>query len=304
VGILAIPVMALVVKPAHMLGMMLPLLVACDVFSNLHYLGEYDWKRLRWLLPGLIGGIVIGTGVLLVLRGMPPAQFNGVMKGVVGIICLAVVLLQAYRLFGREVPTLPPHPASALAVGGVAGTVSTINHAAGPIVTIYLLQEKLEKRRLVGTLLLYFLIGNAAKLPTYALLPMPTGGGTLRPLINADTLRDSIWFIPLIPVGTLIGAWMNKRVPEKPFAAIMYIAAAASAAYMIWTSASLTAIAWGVGVLAVAIGVLVIVDKQVIRRRGVPQPCVKCGWDVTDARAAGGAACPECGAAFAEVSPD
>jgi uncharacterized membrane protein YfcA len=291
--------MALVMKPAHMLGIMLPLLVACDCFSILHYLGEHDWKRLRWLLPGLIAGIVVGTGVLVALRGMPPVEFNTLMKGIVGIICLAVVALQVYRLFGREVPTLPPHPASAFTVGGVAGCVSTINHAAGPIVTIYLLQEKLEKRRLVGTLLLYFLIGNAAKLPTYMLLPMSDG----RPLINASTLRDSIWFIPLIPIGTLIGAWMNRHVKEKPFAAIMYVAAAASAAHMIWTSASWRAIGYGVGILALAFIVLLLVDKYVLRV-AAKDPCRACGKDVAPARAAGDAACPECGEAFAQVSPD
>ena len=79
-------------------------------------------------------------------------------------------------------------------------------------------------------LLVYFLIGNTLKLPTYCLLPMKSG----RPLVNADTLHDSLWFIPLIPLGTMLGAWMHHRVPEKPFAAIMYTAAGATAAMMIY----------------------------------------------------------------------
>lgn len=229
VGILAIPVMTLVMGPKEMLGVMLPLLIACDIFSNLHYLGEYDWKRLRWLLPGAVCGICCGTLALLALRGMPPAEFNRVMTGVIGFICLAVVALQVYRLTGREVPTLPPHPASAAGVGAVAGTVSTINHASGPIVAIYLLQEKLPKRKLVGTLLLYYLLGNTAKLPTYLMLPMADG----TTLINMQTLKNSIWFLPLIPLGTVAGAWMNKRVPEKPFAVIMYTTAAITAGNMV-----------------------------------------------------------------------
>jgi len=224
VGILAIPVMSLVVGTEKMLGITLPLLIACDVFSNLHYIGEYDWKRLRWLLPGLLVGIVIGTFILLALRSMPPAEFNRTLNLIVGAICLIVVAMQAYRLTGRELPTLPPHPASAASVGVVAGMVSTVNHSAGPIVSIYLLQEKLPKRILVGTLLLYFLIGNTAKLPTYIAMG----------LINQQTLMDSIWFIPLIPMGTLAGAWMNHRVPEKPFAAIMYIGAALAAGWMVY----------------------------------------------------------------------
>jgi uncharacterized membrane protein YfcA len=224
VGVLAIPVMSLVVGPEKMLGITLPLLIACDVFSNLHYVGEYDWKRLRWLLPGLFAGILIGTFVLIALRSMPPAEFNRALNLIVGVVCLVVVAMQAYRLTGREVPTLPPHPASAASVGIVAGTVSTINHSAGPIVSIYLLQEKLPKRIMVGTLLIYFLIGNTAKLPTYVWLG----------IINKQTLMDSIWFIPLIPLGTIAGARMNHRVPEKPFAAVMYVGAALAAGWMIY----------------------------------------------------------------------
>lgn len=298
VGILAIPVMALVMGADHMLGVMLPLLIGCDILSNLHYLGQYDWKRLRPLLVGIVLGISVGTVILFYLRDMPPESFRHTMDGVVGVICLAVVALQAYRLTGREVPTLPPHPGSGVAVGFVAGTVSTINHSAGPIVTIYLLQEKLEKRMLVGTLLLYFLIGNSLKLPTYLLLPMSNG----RPLINADTLSDSIWFIPLIPVGTMIGAWMNKHVAEKPFAAVLYIAAGLAAGHMLLRATGISAaypwmnFAMGGLVLAVAIGLIV---WSLQRRKAAV--CASCGFDLRVAQPAGRDSCPECGA---KVSPD
>jgi uncharacterized membrane protein YfcA len=238
VGILAIPLMAIGMGTngtTHMMGVMLPLLVACDLLSSLHHLGQYDsWRRFAPLLLGMIVGILAGTAILWGLSGINFSAFNMTMSGIVGVVCLIVVLMQVYRLTGREVPTLPPSRASALTIGGVAGTVSTLNHAAGPIVQIYLMQreeDKLNKRKLVGTLLLYFLIGNTLKLPTYCLLPVFPDG---RALINAQTLHDSIWFIPLIPIGTLIGAWMHHRVPERPFAAIMYVFAALTAGQMIY----------------------------------------------------------------------
>jgi len=229
IGILAVPLLALAMKPMHMLGVMLPLLIVCDIFSNLHYIGEYEWKHLRRLVPGAAIGIGVGTAVLFYMREMPPAQFNQVMNLMIGVMCLLVVGMQVWRMMGKEIPTLPPHPASAVGVGVVAGAASTLNHSAGPIVMVYLLQEKLPKRPFVATMLMYFLIGNTLKLPTFLLLPMADG----KPFINAQTLHDSIWFIPLIPVGTMLGAWMNKRIPEKPFAAIMYVAAAAAAVQLI-----------------------------------------------------------------------
>jgi uncharacterized membrane protein YfcA len=232
IGIVAIPLMAHVMGAREMLGVMLPLLLLCDALGNLHYLGHYDWGRLRWLLPGALAGVAVGTGILLLLRGMPPARFNHVMMLVVGVLCLAIVAVQAWRLTGCEVPTLPPHPVSTASVGLVAGAVSTVNNAAGPIVTLYFLQERLEKRVLVGTMLLYTLLINSAKIPTYLWVNMPDG----RPLIHWGTVQDSIWFLPLIPVGTVLGAWMNKRVPERPFAAIVYVVAGVSAAHMVYAA--------------------------------------------------------------------
>ena len=231
VGILSVPLMALAMGPIHMLGVMLPVLIVCDLLSNLHYLHNYDFTRVRWMISGAIPGIVIGGLFFVVLGGISPAAFNRLMTGLIGGLCLGIVAMQVYRLFGHDIPTLPPHPVSGVAVGLVAGTVSTLNHAAGPITTLYLLQERLEKRRLVGTLLLYTLIGNTLKVPVY-LLPLQINH--YRPLINFDTLRDSIWFVPLIPLGTLLGAWLNRRVSEKPFAVILYLFAALAAGQMVY----------------------------------------------------------------------
>lgn len=257
IGILSIPLMALVMGSRHMLGVMLLVLVACDIVAMAFYLRDWHWPSLRWLLFGGLAGIAVGSGIFWQLRGMTPDSFNRLMNVTVGVLCLAIVVMQAIRLWksglgfrvwgtgdgppqrpGSEpqtpnpTPNTPIFPAVGLGVGLVAGALSTLNHAAGPITTLYMLNQRLEKRKLVGTLLLYTLVGNAAKLPTFLLMPMPDG----RPLINASTLHDSIWFIPLIPLGTLIGLWMHKKVPEKPFAAVMYIAAAATAVRMVYSA--------------------------------------------------------------------
>jgi uncharacterized membrane protein YfcA len=224
IGILALPVMALVVSPKTMLGTMLPVLIAADILSNLHYIGQREWRYLTPLLSGAVIGVIGGTLALAWLDGGDEAQFQSALQLLIGAICLAVVLMQVFRLTGRELPTLPQHPVSGGTVGFVAGFVSTLSHSAGPIVSIYLLQEKVAKQRLVGTLLLYFLLINCAKVPTFVYFKM----------ITPQTLRDSIWMIPLLPVGTLAGAWMNKRVPEKPFAAIMYAAAGVTAAWLVY----------------------------------------------------------------------
>lgn len=226
IGIVAIPLMGSVMPAQHMLGVQLPLLVAADALSNLHHLKNYDWKLLKPLVAGALVGVVVGSILLWMLQHADRSRLDRGLALMIGAICLIFVVVQALILMGRRVPTLPSHPASSVAVGTTAGFVSTLSHGAGPLVTLYLLQAKLPRQILVGTQVFYFLLVNSAKVPAYA------GLG----IINKSTLLDSIWFVPLIPLGTLAGAWMNKRVPEKPFAAILYVAAVITAAHMIWSA--------------------------------------------------------------------
>jgi uncharacterized membrane protein YfcA len=226
IGIVAIPIMASVMPPKHMLGVQLPLLIAADALSNLHHLRNYEWRILRPLVWGALVGVALGSVVFWLLQKSDPTRVQRGLSLLIGAVCLAFVVIQVLGLLGRRVPTLPSHPASSLAVGTTAGFVSTLSHGAGPLITLYLLQEKLARHILVGTQVFYFLLVNSAKVPTYVAFGY----------INGATLRDSIWFIPLIPMGTLAGAWMNKRIPPKPFAAILYVAAAVTAGQMIWKS--------------------------------------------------------------------
>ena len=224
IGILAMPLAGAVLPPQRMLGILLPILIAADILSNLHYLKAWEGRLLRPLLAGAAVGIVGGTVLLFQLK--QSAAFQTILGLLIGGICLVFVAIQLPSLWGKPMRSLPPGPASSTAVGGLAGFVSTMSHGAGPIVTLYLLQEKLEKRILVGTLVFFFLIVNVAKVPTYVAVGW----------INGATLRDGIWALPLLPLGTLAGAWLHKRVPEKPFIVILYAATTLTAAHMIWSA--------------------------------------------------------------------
>ena len=226
IGILSIPLMAIAMPAPEMLAVMAVLLVAVDLLANLHYLGQYDWRSLKWLLPGAVVGVGIGCVALVVMKRQAGdvATFDRVLSLTIGLVCLGVVVAQVVRLMGGTLQSPRPGAGTGLAVGTVAGSVSTISHSAGPIVTLYLLQERIDKRRLVGTLLMFTLLINAVKLAAYSRMGV----------VRWETVRQTWWMIPLLPVGTIFGAWLNKRVAEKPFAIIMYLAALAAAGQMIW----------------------------------------------------------------------
>ena len=222
IGVLAVPLMAVALPVDQTVGVMLPVLIAGDVFSLAHHRGHESRPHTLWLITGAIVGILIGTAVLYALR--EAGDLKRWLNIIIGLVCLVFVAIQCYRLAGGHVPRISPRPIAGRIAGLAAGTVSTLTHAAGPIITIYLLEQKLAKRVLVGTAVAFTFAGNLLKLPTYFGLQ----------LINPTTLVQSLWCLPLVPLGTVAGYWMHKRINERVFTIVMYVGAAAAAGHMLY----------------------------------------------------------------------
>jgi len=222
VGILAVPLVANALPAERAIGVMLPILIFADLFSVWGHRKGVSWKHMGPMLLGSVVGVGLGTWALWSFQ--ETGRLTWALNLAVGSVCLVFVCLQIYRMFGGYVPRIPPGPAGGASCGGVAGIVSTLAHAAGPIISLYLLEQRLNKSRLVATMVLYFLVLNCLKLPTYF------GLG----LITPRTLVESACFAAFVPVGVLTGLWMHKRLAERPFVVIMYLGAAAAGARMLY----------------------------------------------------------------------
>jgi uncharacterized membrane protein YfcA len=222
VGVLAVPLVANALPAERAIGVMLPILIFADLFSVWSHRRGVSWRHLRSMLIGTVLGVAVGTWVLWTFR--ETGRLTWALNLTVGSVCLLFVALQVYRLLGGHVPRIPPGPVGGAASGGFAGTVSTVAHAAGPIITIYLLEQKFGKVWLVATMVLFFLVLNCLKLPTYL------GLG----LINGRTMIESALFAAFVPAGIVAGLWMHKRLAERPFSLIMYLGAAAAGGRMVY----------------------------------------------------------------------
>jgi len=223
IGILAVPLIANALPAQRALGVMLPILIFADLFAIYHHRHHASKPHLRWTLSGALLGVALGTAVLWMFTESP-AHLTTMLNLSVGTICVGFVLIQGYRLLGGFIPHIPPGPGSGVVSGAVAGTVSTLAHSAGPVMSIYLLEQRMEKQLLVGTMVWFFFILNITKLPTYLGLSF----------ITSQTLIESALFFPLVPVGALLGLMMLKRLPQKPFTLILYAGAALAGARMIY----------------------------------------------------------------------
>lgn len=229
IGMLAVPLLAIALPAQRTIGVILPILIVADLFAVRHHRGNASHPHVRWLLGGAVVGIVAGTGVLWWFdhTGVLEVALNAT----IGSICLVFVGVQCYRLAGGHVARISPRPIAGKVAGSIAGLVSTLTHAAGPVINIYLLEQRLSKRLLVGTAVIWAFVGNLLKLPTYFGLQ----------LISPSTLLESLWALPLVPVGTFLGYWMYRRINERAFIIVMYLGAAAAAAYMLHQAATTSA---------------------------------------------------------------
>jgi hypothetical protein len=97
--------------------------------------------------------------------------------------------------------------------GATAGFGSTLAHAGGPPIVIYLLLQDITPRCFIATSAAYFAIINWIKLPYYAYAG----------IIDLNRLLGVIWLMPLIPVGVLIGRWLSTRINKISFERVILL---------------------------------------------------------------------------------
>ena len=203
-GVLAVPLMSLVIPPPQAAAILLPLLIVMDWFTVWHYRKSWDKRNLMILLPAAIVGIILGS---LFFRYLSDAHIR-ILVGVLAVLFGANFFLkrQAAKTHKADVPR-------GLLWGTIAGFTSFGVHAGGPPINIYLLPQQLKKSVFVGTTVFFFTIVNLIKLVPYTLLGQ----------FNTGNLLTSLILAPLAPLGVWLGVKLHHRVNEKLFYTLCYL---------------------------------------------------------------------------------
>ncbi len=204
IGVLGVPLMALVIPPSQAAAIMLPLLCVMDIFNVLHYRLHFDRTNLVILIPAGLLGILLGTFTFGYLSDANVRILIGVIS----------VLFVGNFFFGKRNGDRQTNPSRVQGSvwGTIAGFVSYGVHAGGPPVNIYLLPQKLNKTIFVGTTVIFFAVVNYVKLIPYALLGQ----------LSSDNLLTSLILAPLVPLGVWLGLKLHDRVNEKLFYNLAY----------------------------------------------------------------------------------
>jgi len=220
IGLIAVPMMALVIPPVQAAGIMLPILIAMDLMSAWAYRTKWDKTNLFILLPGAVIGIAFGTAT---------AHFvsDDAVRLIIGSVAVLFTLHYWFR-GGEARAATGPNRIKGTLWGTVGGYTSFVAHAGSPPFQVYMLPQKLDKTIYVGTSVMFFTVVNWVKLPAYAWL------GQLAP----GNLMTSAVLLPLAPIGVLLGIWLHNIIPEKPFYRVIYTMIFIVGLKLLWDGAS------------------------------------------------------------------
>jgi uncharacterized membrane protein YfcA len=202
-GSAATPLMALVVSPAQAAAVMLPVLCVMDLAGIKAYIGRWDRRLMRILIPAGLFGSAIGT---VTFRWLD----DNLIRILLGVIALGFL---AYNFRPRTMARTPPSDRQGWIWGTVSGLTSFVAHAGGPPLLVYLLPQRLDKAVFVGTSLVFFASMNYAKILPYLWLG----------LFDLRNLATSLVLIPVGVAGTYAGVWLQNRLNPVLFCRIVYL---------------------------------------------------------------------------------
>jgi uncharacterized membrane protein YfcA len=208
VGMIAVPVLSFAVPLPQAAAILLPILCVMDLVAVAGFRGQYSSLNLWRLLPPALLGIALGSLVF----GTFDERWLRVAVGAIAVAFSADWVLGLSRRRGAPVRPRAPGRWGGALWGTVAGFTSTLAHAGGPPVSVYLLPQRMSPTLYVGTTVVVFTVINYVKLIPYAWL------GQLR----ADNLATSLLLLPLAPIGVRLGRWLHDRIDETLFYRIAY----------------------------------------------------------------------------------
>jgi uncharacterized membrane protein YfcA len=198
-------------------GIVLPMLIAGDVFAILFYGKHANWSYIYRMIPPALLGICMGAWAMTWLD-------SAVYKPFIGATILLLVVLQTVRVWRPQwFENVPQSLWFAWSMGILAGTTTMMANAAGPVFGLYLLAIGLPKLEFVGTAAWFFLLINVTK------IPFSWGLG----LIRIDTLSMNLLLIPLVAFGLWLGRKLVQRISQRVFDSLILSVTAAAAIRMV-----------------------------------------------------------------------
>ncbi|WP_051687244.1 sulfite exporter TauE/SafE family protein [Microbulbifer sp. HZ11] len=193
-GVVAVPLLALVVPVETAVALMLPILLVMDLRTITYYWQHRSGLELKKLLPAALIGIALGGWLLAWVSPFALTLSLGILS-----------LLFAF--WQNLAPLVARLPGSAWLWGAMSGVTSTLIHAGGPPLNMYLIGRGLPKLAWLATAGVVFGVMNLIKLVPY----------TLAGFWNRELLVTALILVPAAYLGVYLGYRLQYYFNEWVF---------------------------------------------------------------------------------------
>jgi len=199
IGMLAVPILSLVMSPVKAAVMLLPIYVISDMAGIWLYRKEFSLINLKILIPAGVFGVIVGWLTASFISDIAIK----LLMGLIGVSFCLNSWLRKNTLSPTQAANVP----KGVFWGTLAGFTSFISHAGAPPFQVYVLPQRLPKAQFAGTSTIVFAVINAAKIWPYQ---------QLRPYSTDDLLSAAV-LIPAALIGTVMGAYLTRKMPDVWF---------------------------------------------------------------------------------------
>ena len=174
------------------------------------------WRRL-W--PILLTFIVVSTIAIFALKRIE----DHVLRQILGV---ALILVSIYFAVFSQKIKLPTTKRVQVGAGTLSGLMGGFFGMQGPPAVLYFIQSEPTKERYIAMTQTYFLIGNV----------MMTVVRAYNGFFTTTVLTDYLFGLGGVIIGTCLGAFVFKRIPNRLFRYIVYAYIAVSGVIILLSS--------------------------------------------------------------------
>ncbi|MEY2822358.1 MAG: hypothetical protein RL105_1930 [Verrucomicrobiota bacterium] len=214
---LNVVIMAKIFGAKPSVGVVLPMLIVADLLGYMINRGGGSWRKVWPMVPPAVAGVIVGW---LLLDRID----NATARIVIGWLILTLLAFNVVLDRRREqLLALTRHRTFAWGMGWTSGCTTMLANAAGPVMTVYLLSQRLEKSEHLGVFSRFFLFINLFKLPFSGNVGLVTG----------SSLMTNLVLLPGVLGGVTLGWWILQRTGQRAFETTLALLTAAAAVWLI-----------------------------------------------------------------------
>lgn len=217
IGVVIVTIMAIVFGGKQSTGILIPMMIAADIFAVIYYHRHTQWKYLVKLLPSMVIGVLLGVWFG---NDISDALF----KQLMAILILGIVVFMIY-MERKKSNEIPKSRVFSNGMGLLAGFTSMIGNLAGSFSNIYFLAMRLPKNEFIGTAAWLFFVINVFKLPFHIFVWKT---------VSVESLKLNLILVPGVILGFFIGVKIVKLINNQVYRKFILIVTAIGAVIILF----------------------------------------------------------------------